>query len=307
MTGQSRHSSPAGQHPPAPPHWIGAVREQGLAAAAFRSGAALAALHPWVAAPRDDLPQALLRDRLALRAAEACVMLSGRTERAAELRDEVHLARPGETPGPAGRIFALWRKAAVVPLRGRWQARLAEFLPETVVAVTDGPMTGADPVAGAVDRLARLLAEYPHEEPAAMILADASLASALGWERLVPLFALRLSRRDLRAGRAELHMAAHRAVAAAAVEAARSADSLTHRAARLRAVAPRLRARGAADAVALFLSEDALSPAIALSPVIRGRATPMSDRAARRLCDRLVALGAVQELTGRASFRLYGL
>jgi hypothetical protein len=33
----------------------------------------------------------------------------------------------------------------------------------------------------------------------------------------------------------------------------------------------------------------------------------MSDRAARRLCDRLVALGALRELTGRDSFRLYGV
>jgi hypothetical protein len=33
----------------------------------------------------------------------------------------------------------------------------------------------------------------------------------------------------------------------------------------------------------------------------------MLERAARRLCDRPVALGVLRELTGRAMFRLYGL
>jgi hypothetical protein len=32
-----------------------------------------------------------------------------------------------------------------------------------------------------------------------------------------------------------------------------------------------------------------------------------SDRAARRFCDRLVGLGAIRELTGRDTFRLYGV
>jgi hypothetical protein len=33
----------------------------------------------------------------------------------------------------------------------------------------------------------------------------------------------------------------------------------------------------------------------------------MTDRSLRRLLDRLVALGAARELTGRATARLYGL
>jgi hypothetical protein len=69
----------------------------------------------------------------------------------------------------------------------------------------------------------------------------------------------------------------------------------------LLAVAPKLRAKGAARAIALVLSDDAVSPARAATM------SGLSDRAARRLFERLVALGAVRELSGRANFRLYGL
>jgi hypothetical protein len=65
-----------------------------------------------------------------------------------------------------------------------------------------------------------------------------------------------------------------------------------------RAVAPKLRAKGAERAVEMFLAQDALAPGALLF---------MSDRAARRPCERQVELGAVREVTGRETFRLYGL
>jgi hypothetical protein len=92
-----------------------------------------------------------------------------------------------------------------------------------------------------------------------------------------------------------------RAYALAASDAHALAADLGRRSEKLLAVAPKLRAKGAARAIALVLSDDAVSPARAATM------SGLSDRAARRLFERLVALGAVRELSGRANFRLYGL
>jgi hypothetical protein len=105
-----------------------------------------------------------------------------------------------------------------------------------------------------------------------------------------------LKRADLRKRGDDLRLACHRALVSSAVEAVRLAADLARRAAHLKAVAPKLRAKAAGDAVEMFLTHDAVAPA----------ALPLPDRAARRLCDRLVDLGAVRELTGRDTFRLYG-
>tara|TARA_R110002124_G_scaffold284893_1_gene462738 strand:- start:719 stop:1009 length:291 start_codon:yes stop_codon:yes gene_type:complete len=94
---------------------------------------------------------------------------------------------------------------------------------------------------------------------------------------------------------------------AACDTAIRLAADLDLRVAKLRSVAPKLRAKGSDAALALFLSHDAVSPSCMLSPMIQGTLMPMTDRAARRLCDRLVELGVVRELTGRPRFRLYGV
>ena len=96
-------------------------------------------------------------------------------------------------------------------------------------------------------------------------------------------------------------------MAAACDGAIRSAADLGRRAEKLRVIAPKLRAKGSDEALDLFLSHDAVSPSGMLSPMIKSTSMPMTDRAARRLCDRLVDLGVVRELTGRPTFRLDGV
>ena len=92
-----------------------------------------------------------------------------------------------------------------------------------------------------------------------------------------------------------------RAYARAAQEAYALAGELSRRSETLLRVAPKLRAKKAARVVDLLLADDCVSAARA------AKTAGLSDRAARRLFDRLVALGAVRELSGRANFRLYGL
>lgn len=282
---------------PRMPDWITSARAETLADMAFLSGAALSQLH--LALGQDTVPQALLRDRLALRAAEACVGFSGRSERAGELRDAVHFLRPGDLPGPAGETCLAWQRAAERSVSvGSLSRALPTLAPERIAAWLDAGSTGqGGPVTRAAMVLEGALREAPRADVAALILADAALAQALGWEHLVPLLAAGLKRADLRKQGEELRFACHRALISSVVDVVRLAADLARRAAHLKAVAPKLRAKGAGNAVEMFLTRDAMAPS----------ALPLPDRAARRLCDRLVDLGAVRELTGRDTFRLYGV
>ena len=279
---------------PRMPSWVTSACAETLEDVALLSGAALAHLH--LVLGREDVPQALLRDRLALRAAEACVAFSGRSERAGELRDVVHLLRPGDLPGPAGETYLAWRRAAERPVSIKALGRaLPTIEPGQIAAWLD--LGKGAPVTRAAIVLEAMIAEGPHAEVLALILADAALAQALGWDHLVPLLAVGLKRADLRQQGDDLRLACHRALISSVVEAVRLAADLARRAAHLKAVAPKLRAKGAGAAVEMFLIRDAVAPS----------ALPLPDRAARRLCDRLIELGAVRELTGRSTFRLYGV
>lgn len=277
------------------PGWVTTPAEDAAEDAAFLSGAALCAMHHIA---QGEMPaHALWRDRLALGAAEAGVALAGRMDRAADLRDAVHLLRPGDDPGPAGAIYQLWRRAVARPATISGLQRVIPDAVDLSKIMTQGRQ---GPVGYAATVLAAILASYPKEEVAALILADAALARAMGWRHLVPLLATRLTPADLRKTDAELRLAMHRALIGSASDALHMATDLARRAERLRAVAPKLRTKRAGEAVHLFLTHDALTPSLGLTHL-------MSDRAARRICDRLVSLGVVRELSGRDTFRLYGL
>jgi len=89
------------------------------------------------------------------------------------------------------------------------------------------------------------------------------------------------------------------AYARAAARACDLAAELARRAEKLQSVTPKLRAKGAGAVIDAILNDDALTSASGIAG--------MSDRGLRRLFDRLVSLGALRELSGRETFRLYGL
>ncbi|MBQ2262087.1 MAG: DUF1403 family protein [Loktanella sp.] len=90
--------------------------------------------HLHVVLGRKEVPQALLRDRLALRAAEACVGFSGRPERTGELRDAVAFLQPGDLPGPAGESYLAWRHAVERPVSVRVLGRALSTLEQSQIA-----------------------------------------------------------------------------------------------------------------------------------------------------------------------------
>jgi hypothetical protein len=286
------------------PGWITAMPSETLEAAAFKSGAALAHL---ILATAADVPQALWRDRLALAAAEVSAGIAGRREGAGAMRDALHLTKPGDDPGPAGSILRQWLRAVSRPISVAHLAKALEGIaPERIALSLD--VTGPTPVDRAADVIEAVLTDNPRDEIAALILADAVLSLALGRDHLLPLLGPVMTARDLRLRGDDLRLACHRSAARGVGEALPLAGTLARAAARLRAAVPKLRAKGAARAVQMFLSQDALTPVALARAMPKVLSAPsLSDRAARRLCERLVELGVLRELTGRDTFRLYGV
>lgn len=310
-------ANPAG--PPTVPVWaLAAGGGPSDADAAFRAGAALGAL--------DTLGRAqpawagAWRQRLALNSAAASMRLAGRAEDAAALRDAWHLRPPGADPGPAGAIFGAWRQLALQPpvatadrlakivelLGLHWDgAALAALCTEIEkLAASQRPAPFA---AAAI--AAHVVAMRPDAELLAWWLADLVLARSLRWPRPLPLLMAQVfapafraeasGGKRIRAGEKSFERAVCLALAQAAADACRLATELSRRAEKLLTIAPKLRAKGAGEVISLLLNEDAVSGSLTTKN--------LSRFAARRLFERLQRLEAVRELTGRASFRLFGL
>lgn len=244
-----------------------------------------------------ETPQTLLRAHLELRAAETCLVHQGRPERAGDLRDAAAFVQPGDSFGPAGGVYLSWRQAIARPISVKALHRALPELDAEQIAIWLDAGQGV-PVVRAAAVLQAVLEERPRDLIAALVLADATLA-ALGWEFSLPLLLFALKRGDLKKTGTVLRLACHRAAAVSVAEATRDASVLGRGTVRLLAVASKLRAKGADDALKHFLTEEAVAPTSLISLG--------SKRAARRFCDRLVELGVVRELTGRNTFRLYGV
>jgi hypothetical protein len=297
------------------PGWVTSGRAETLETVAFRSGAALTVLDQLVSDPRYGVPVKLLANRLALRAATATSKLEGRLAREADIRDAYHLTPPGEARGPDGDLLAFWREG--VRLRAGRTGEIADFVGadfagEVGVWLDVGLERARThcPLSGCVAALRAVLEADDRAERTACLVSDIVLARALNWKKVLPASAHQLTKgvlRDVAAGEQGAEMAVQARILESIEETIRLARDLARRAGALRGVAPKLRAKGSDAAVELFLTEDAVAPASMLSPRIRGTSIPMTDRAARRFCDRLVDLGVARELTGRLTFRLYGI
>lgn len=318
MTYQSAALSDDQTTLPKLPAWVTSARAETLETVAFRSGAALTMLDVLVSDPSHGVPLKLLANRLALNAATATSKLEGRLAREPDIRDAYHLTPLGEARGPDGDLLAFWREAAPLKLTGRdWQAGLNGFVGPELEMDVDGLLQSAanqspshGPLTGCVAVMRAVLQADDRAERVACLMADIVLARFLNWPSVLPISAQYLTKamlRDLLGDGQGADLVLQKRILQSIEEAIRLARDLAQRGAALRTVAPKLRAKGSDAAVALFLSEDAVAPSTMLSPMIHGTRFPMTDRAARRFCDRLVELGVARELTGRPTFRLYGV
>ncbi|MGZ2259665.1 DUF1403 family protein [Roseobacter sp. A03A-229] len=297
------------------PRWVTPGRPETFEAVAFRSGAALTVLDQLISNARYGVPVKLLANRLALMAATATSKLEGRLAREADIRDAYHLTPPRQARGPDGDLLVFWRDGVrLCPIGTGEIAKVvgAEYASEVGEWLDAGQERARThgPLAGCVAVLRAVLDADDRAERIACLLSDIVLARALNWKQVLPVSAQGLTKamlRDLTTEGQRAELAIQTRILESIEETIRLARDFVRLAAALRTVATKLRAKGSGAAVDLFLIEDAVAPSTSLSPKIKGTNISMTSRAARRFCDRLVELRVARELTGRSTFRLYGI
>lgn len=309
-------STVASSRPAAVPIWAQARGTvDGEVDASFMAGAALTTLYERV---RETPAWAgCWRNRLALASAHAAVRLMGRKEDETSLRDAVLLCPPGGDPGPAGRVHVAYRrlasrKAAMTEttirevadlLALRWDEALADvpaFIDELLQSRRAAPIV----IAALVERV---VAMRPDAEVLAWWLADWVLARLIHLELPVPLFTQARYGAAFRAaggGRSRpgdegFARAVCLALALQVPDALRLAAEIERRAGSLMTVSPKVRTKGREGVIERLLSDDAVAASLP--------GTGLSRWAGRRLFERLEAFGAIRELSGRPTFRIYGL
>jgi len=283
---------------------------------AFAAGIALKSLDDLI---RADPPWlGCWRDRLALKSAAIAARMLGRSEEETAIRDAVLLTSSGDDPGPAGKLFLATRilarrtgtlatpfvKELVALLGMTWDNNLAS-IPDIVDSANQSGRAAPFAVA---DLITAISAVRLDAEVLALGLGELVLAQKLNWPKPLPLLlpgrfgpAFRTigGRGRVRPGEPTYPKAICLALVDGVEAALRSAVEIDRRAARLMAVAPKVRTKGAEPVIRRLLTEDAV-PASAPG-------SKLSRWAANRLFERLESLEAVRELSGRSSFRIFGL
>jgi hypothetical protein len=317
MNRQPASTSHASLPVPRVPAWaMPRARVEDPVEAAFMAGSALNALDNFL--QEEPEWRGAWRHRLALKAASACMKLIGRTEDKAALRDAWLLRQPGDEAGPAGNVLGAWRRlagrslppgvedlqAVAVLLGIDWSDSFGELIDiarEEVRGGAPAPVVAAR-IASAVIR------QDPRAEIFSWWLADCALSWRMGWRHAVPILSTQIHApllrsgpdgRRVRPGSDAFEQAVFIAAALGAAEACRLAADMATRAERLRAAVPKLRSKAAGEVIERLVSDDAVSGSLTTRNLSRW--------ASRRLFDRLVELGAVRELSGRSTFRIYGL